>query len=277
MNLTKAQRLLHKIQAFLDNDHGQELSRLERDLIKSYIQQLYDAVTDTEETSSGDVKRTTPEQKKNEEREFSFEKPLFSQEKEKKEPVKFEPPKVEQIKPVYQEYVPPVRDEPTYQEYVPPVKETRAEQEIPEQKWNQPVTETKEPSYYNPATETKKESAPPVTSQSSSEHNEALQKLFDVQKSEDPTQRFGHVPIPSIESAMGLNERIFTLNELFGGDKSLFDATCSRLNTFGSFDEARKHLMEGPASNYKWAEPVRIKMAEQFLRIVSRRYPKSGS
>ena len=48
MDLTKAQRLLNKIQAFLDNGNGQELSRLEKDLIKSYVQQLYDAVTSDE-------------------------------------------------------------------------------------------------------------------------------------------------------------------------------------------------------------------------------------
>ena len=50
MDLTKAQRLLVKIQAFLDNGNGNEISRLERDLLKSYIVQLYDAVS-TEETS----------------------------------------------------------------------------------------------------------------------------------------------------------------------------------------------------------------------------------
>jgi hypothetical protein len=51
MDLKKAQLLLHKIEAFLDNGRSQNLSRLEKDLMKSYIVQLYDAVTD-ETTSS---------------------------------------------------------------------------------------------------------------------------------------------------------------------------------------------------------------------------------
>ena len=44
MDLTKAQRLLIKIQTFLDQGNGHELSRLEKDLLKTYIQQLYDTV-----------------------------------------------------------------------------------------------------------------------------------------------------------------------------------------------------------------------------------------
>src|SRR5688572_26703759 len=99
-----------------------------------------------------------------------------------------------------------------------------------------------------------------------------MSKLFDLQKTEE--SRFGHVPIASIESAMGLNERIFTLNELFGGDKSLFDAWVAKLNSLNSFAEARNVLISGPAKDFKWTDPQRIKMAEQFIRIVSRRYPK---
>ncbi|MBK9984850.1 MAG: hypothetical protein IPP15_21220 [Saprospiraceae bacterium] len=48
MDLKKAQRLITKLQTFLDNGNAQDISRLEKDLIKSYIIQLYDAVTDAE-------------------------------------------------------------------------------------------------------------------------------------------------------------------------------------------------------------------------------------
>ncbi len=109
----------------------------------------------------------------------------------------------------------------------------------------------------------------------SADAGDAMINLFEIQKPDE--SRFGHVPIASIESAMGLNERIFTLNELFGGDKGLFDAWCDKLNSLHSFAEARNVLITGPAKDFKWTDPQRIKMAEQFIRIVSRRYPKSGS
>ena len=115
------------------------------------------------------------------------------------------------------------------------------------------------------------------SAQISTDVNEGLEKLFELSGTDEMSGRFNHVPISSIESAMGLNERIFTLNELFGGDKNLFNATCNTLNNLGSFSEASKMLMSGPAKDFNWSEPERIKMAEQFIRIVSRRYPKSVS
>ena len=56
--------------------------------------------------------------------------------------------------------------------------------------------------------------------------DEALNNLFDLHSHDDVAERFSHVTIDDIQSAMGLNERIFTLKELIGGDKTLFDATC---------------------------------------------------
>jgi hypothetical protein len=105
--------------------------------------------------------------------------------------------------------------------------------------------------------------------------SEVLEHLFELPGTEEVSGRFSHIPIASIESAMGLNERIFTLNELFGGDKGLFDATCAELNNLNAFAEAKKMLMKGPAQQFNWADPQRVKMAEQFIRIVARRYPKT--
>jgi len=106
--------------------------------------------------------------------------------------------------------------------------------------------------------------------------DEALAKLFELQRHDDVSERFSHVTIDDIQAAMGLNERIFTLKELFGGDKTLFDATCDQLNRLHSFAEAQSLLVHGPARIFKWGDPERLKMAEQFIRIVARRYPKQG-
>lgn len=252
MDLIKAQRLLHKIQAFIDNDHGQELSRLEKDLVKSYITQLYDAVV-SEEHVSHDL----TEPKKQREESPSMKEPLRS---------------VEYVKPEIKPEVKVREHEVIHREVTPP-QERIVKEEIPapQVKWQPPVEETKRVVEKEPVKQ------PVDVRQESGQQDELLQKLFESQKPEDVSHRFGHVPIPSIESAMGLNERIFTLNELFGGDKALFDSTCARLNNLSSFNEAKNILMQGPAREYKWAEPARIKMAEQFLRIVARKYPKQVS
>jgi hypothetical protein len=151
----------------------------------------------------------------------------------------------------------------------------------PEMKVTPPVIEYKPvPPPVPPVIEIKKE---PVHHHVHQEHEkpvgnpeEALSKLFDLQSHDDVVNRFNQVPISDIQSAMGLNERIFTLKELFGGDKTLFDATCEQLNHMHSFTEAQRLLINGPAKIFKWGESERIKMAEQFIRIVARRYPKHG-
>jgi len=257
MDLKKAQRLLTKIEAFVDNGNAQELSRLEKDLLKSYVIQLYDALTDEAST-------VTHEHEKQSE---SFENKISNKEVSPKTviqpPKEFEIPKVETTIPRYHE---PVINTPKEQ----PVE---AEVSVPVIQKTNTVVETITPQY-EPVKETIQVSK---ANPSSSAPNEGLAKLFELPNTDGMSGRFSHVPIDSIESAMGLNERIFTLNELFGGDKSLFDSTCSTLNKFSSFAEARTMLMAGPAKQFKWSEPERIKMAEQFIRIVSRRYPKSVS
>ena len=288
MDLTKAQRLLNKIQAFLD-DGAHELSRLEKDLIKSYVQQLYDAVVSDEPSVMPEKKTAfeTPVHKSvKEETHFRHEAPAVRlSEISKPEPKpehKPEPPKVEvsqpEIKkeepyrPSYTETTPVHKTEisnPAYSEYMPPAvreKPVEPKEYIADKP---PVAESKP---YQPSEPVKESVSTMKTTHSVGDAGDALSKLFDLQKTEE--SRFGHVPIASIESAMGLNERIFTLNELFGGDKSLFDAWVAKLNSLNSFAEARNVLISGPAKDFKWTDPQRIKMAEQFIRIVSRRYPK---
>ncbi len=286
MDMTKAQRLLNKIQAFLDDGNSHELSRLEKDLLKSYVQQLYEAVISDEHTSLPDQSKPSETQfHKSHKEEFPKVEQTITRKTEapKAETPKTETPKAEPPKTVYSEYMPPVpkteTSAPVYSDYIPPAaKEKPAEAKAPRTEMVEtiPPVESKPYQAYvpEPLKETLRTTKPPV---SSPESPDALSKLFDLQKSEEMSSRFGHVPIASIESAMGLNERIFTLNELFGGDKGLFDAWCTKLNNLHSFAEARNVLMSGPARDFKWTDPQRVKMAEQFIRIVSRRYPKSAT
>jgi hypothetical protein len=303
MDLTKAQRLLNKIQAFLDNGNGHELSRLEKDLIKSYVQQLYEAVTSDDNPGQETQKPVESNYQKNQKTETFQKSDVPAPKVETPAPRVTEMPKSEPVKPTYSEYTPPVEkpkppvyapqeekvETPVYSDYSTPEHKTETpvyvEPEIPEPKKHEIQSETKSDIYTPSYTESKTPAVEEVrnTYPAQKEHafsgdqNEAMQKLFDLQKSDEMSSRFGHVPISSIESAMGLNERIFTLNELFGGDKALFDAWCAKLNSLSSFTEAKNVLMAGPAKDFKWADPQRIKMAEQFIRIVSRRYPKSAN
>ncbi|MGB4846874.1 MAG: hypothetical protein WBP41_03100 [Saprospiraceae bacterium] len=262
MDLKKAQRLITKLQAFLDNGNAQDISRLEKDLIKSYVIQLYDAVTEVEEVNHEQEKPIEFVEYKMPKREAApkIDLPPLRE----YEPQKSETPEIP--KPLYTDHV------------VTPPKEKTIEEEVHHEPYFKTTPPVEKKTIYHQEPEPIKEAIQPVKIHHSTiETNEGLTKLFDITKTDEMSGRFSHVPIASIESAMGLNERIFTLNELFGGNKTLFDDTCAKLNSFNSFAEARAMLINGPAKDFNWSSPEHLKMAEQFIRIVSRRYPKSVS
>ncbi len=234
--------------------------RLEKDLIKTYIVQLYDAVTDDAEVSSEEdheIKFVEHKMPKREER-HKIEVP---------EAIESIMPKVEASK--------PFPEDPGFEAK----KEKMIEPEMPvkETLWTSPPVESRSFPHHSPEVTNETLVQTPRTSHSSADMNEALNKLFDLPKMDELAGRTNHIPIATIESAMGLNDRIFILKELFGGDKTLFDVTCSKLNHLNSYAEARTMLMAGPAKDFNWADPKQLKMAEQFVRLVSRRYPKSVS
>lgn len=248
MDLIKSQRLLVKIQAFLDNAPGNELSRLEKDLIKSYIQQLYEAVSEEEKPV---VQET-------------FKQPEVHVPKVQKfEPA---PNPVVEIKEEVEKTVLTASPKPVVE-----VHESLVVKSPPE-----PVVVPDIP-VMKPIVEVKETIVTPLYSsgkgQLSDEARKGLQQLFESSAQDDI--RFGHVQISNIESALGINDRIFTLNGLFGGDKALFEATCTALNDLRSFREATDLLINGPAGQFNWVDPEKVKMAEHFIRIVSRRYPKA--
>lgn len=247
MDLIKSQRLLVKIQAFLENAPGNELSRLEKDLIKSYIQQLYEAVSE-DETEVVKENKKQPE----------FQAPKVQ---------KFEPtplPVVE-IRQEEEKVVIPEIHKPVFEVREPVVDHKPIQPvEIPVKQDVQPIAQVKE--VITPTNTSDK-------GRLSEDVRKSLKQLFDASVQDD--SRFGHVQIANIEAALGINDRIFTLNGLFGGDKALFEATCTALNDLRSFEEATDLLIHGPAGHYNWVDPEKVKMAEHFIRIVSRRYPKA--
>jgi len=99
-----------------------------------------------------------------------------------------------------------------------------------------------------------------------------MEELFAEAKLGDLSQRYANTPIQDISKAMGINERILTINELFKGDQQQFQTTSETLNGFTSFAEAKTYLSKGPARNYDWLSSKRKKKAAVFIKLVRRRY-----
>jgi len=99
-----------------------------------------------------------------------------------------------------------------------------------------------------------------------------MEELFAEGQLSDLSQRFANAPIQDIAKAMGINERILTINELFKGDQQQFQITADTLNDYTTFAEAKAYLSKGPATKYDWLSSKRKKKAVIFIKLVRRRY-----
>lgn len=113
---------------------------------------------------------------------------------------------------------------------------------------------------------------PPVEKSKKVKLDPELDKLFEESNSNDLSQRFANAPIKDIAKAMGINERILTINDLFKGDQQSFQSTADALNACANFEEAKAYLINGIATKNEWFSNKRKKKAAVFIKLVRRRY-----
>lgn len=102
--------------------------------------------------------------------------------------------------------------------------------------------------------------------------DEDLMNLFMIEEATELSQKLSLIPIKDLKKSMGINEKIFTVKELFNGDQKLFDECLEALNGFNNFEDAKKFLAIGPAQNFDWSEKSKQKKAKTFIKLVHRRY-----
>ena len=271
MDQSRAQRLLVKIQTLVDQ--GSPLSKLEQDLVKSYILQLYEAVTETAavpEVQAAAAHTTVPPVHR------PVEQPV------RVPSVPIPPPSAPKAE-VEAKWEPVVDHHRVVEEVVKPeprpvVHEKISRVETPEpERFVTPEPEpvpTPEPEPHIPAftpPPVPKVATPVAETPRRGEPGDALRKLFEPPAHSEPTG--ANVLLSSIEEGIGINDRIFILNDLFGGDGGLMRLTFDTLNGLSSFSEARNLLLHGVAERFDWAHPEHEKKAVEFIRIVRRRYP----
>jgi hypothetical protein len=96
-------------------------------------------------------------------------------------------------------------------------------------------------------------------------------ELFEDTEGKELSDRLAALPIHDLNKAMGLNEKILTVNELFNKDQQAFTTAMQAMNTLANFEEAKKHLIEC-AQKFGWTNPDKMKKAQVFIKMVRRRY-----
>ncbi|NNE14369.1 MAG: hypothetical protein HKN51_05295 [Saprospiraceae bacterium] len=102
--------------------------------------------------------------------------------------------------------------------------------------------------------------------------SQEIKDLFDIEEMPELSDKLANAPISDLTKAMGINEKIFTQKELFGGDQKEMDNILLAMNGLSNFDEAKSVMMKSVAVKYDWTAPSRIKKAKNFIKFVRRRY-----
>ena len=103
-------------------------------------------------------------------------------------------------------------------------------------------------------------------------YSNELIELFDLHESSELSDKLASAPISDLTKAMGINEKIFTVNELFGGKQDEMNNMLCALNGLDNFEEAKSVLMNSVAQKYNWTEGSKLKKAKNFIKLVKRRF-----
>jgi len=240
MNLAKAKILLDKINRLyksmsLDEEN---VAAIEKDLMRDYVKQLYETFLQ-EEAVPAPVRaiRTPP-------------KPTYTQ-----------PPVVKRKVEVVAPPPPPpvVVEQPVVKVVTPPLPKVVTTPPPPPV-----VVET--PNIAVPPPRPKKVA---TTATVDPEHADLFNISMDAK---ELSEKLGQSKIRDLNNAMGLNERIFTVNELFGADNSLYRTVIRDLNNLESFEEAKAYLSENVAEKFNWTHKSKRNKAKIFIKLVRRRY-----
>lgn len=256
MNLTKAKILLDKINRLyksmsLDEDN---VATIEKDLMRDYVKQLYDAFLQEEAAVSVPVrpKKVTPRPTYTPPPAYTPPAPVVRKKIETIAPPPPPPPVVEEVTASIARTPPPRIVVPPTPKVIntppppPPVVESTPIAVVPPK-----------PRKVTPTTVVDPEHA----------------DLFEVStNTKELSEKLGQTRISDLNNAMGLNERIFTVNELFGADNSLYRNVIRDLNNLNSYEEAKAYLSTNVAEKFNWTHKSKRNKAKNFIKLVRRRY-----
>lgn len=245
MDLQQAKVLLKKINTLHDSlslDNG-PIASIERDLMLSYIRQLYEAYLDASANGkAGGTSAKTAKQSSGPELEI-VEAPAEKEATPEPPKRKYTPPKIIEIPDT-------------------PAEPARVTQPAPPPPPPKPVQKAAPA----PAPRPKPE---PAFSQGSS--NPKVKALFEQRAAKELSEKLSLQPLKDLTKGLSINDRLLYTNDLFNKDANLFNAALKKLNDMNGMDEARLYL-EDQAEQYNWTDGEKSDVASDFIKHVRRRF-----
>ncbi|MEL6923906.1 MAG: hypothetical protein AAFO94_07645 [Bacteroidota bacterium] len=242
MDLQKAKILLEKINALhksMSMD-ANNVAAIEKDLMLNYLQQLYACYLSENKPTT----HNAPERK------FTRSTPTPTP-KTSSRPA---PPSVPKVERVVETPPPP-----------PPVEAKAKPVERPSTPPPPPVAKEVPAAKKEKVVKTER---PVVATVSAGESD----GLFEHTAAKELSEKLSAMPIKDLSKAMGLNEKLLTINNLFDGDNTVFNETMSALNGLSNFAEAKTFLQNHVIGKYDWTNKAKKTKAKEFIKLIRRRY-----
>ncbi len=98
------------------------------------------------------------------------------------------------------------------------------------------------------------------------------EELFQINLGREISEKLANLPLKSLKGAIGINDKILLVNELFKGDMGKYNDLIDRLDRFSSFGEAKTFLSNEIVPIYNWNDESKIERAKGFVQMINRRY-----
>lgn len=98
------------------------------------------------------------------------------------------------------------------------------------------------------------------------------QGLFAGTDSNELSEKLASTPITDLVKAVGINDKLLYINELFRGDADEYADTMDTLNRKPSFEEAKVFLSRHLIDKFGWTDDTRSERAQAFVKLISRRF-----
>ena len=240
MNPDTTRLLIQKIERLysameIDNGH---LSSIERDLMLSYIRQLYEQfLNSSPKTEDNNRSSGIDGQKQEPVRNHSVDSQPQQQQQQQQAP-QLQPkhPPSQPIQPTH----PPKAPQPETPEPAPVASP-------------QPATRIEPPRSPVPDPE--------------------VETLFEQEQARELADKLGSSPLDDLTIAFSINDRQLFTNELFGRDHDVFTMTLQQLNAMRTFAEARDFLSRHIARKFRWTDKQRKNTAKAFIKTIRRKFP----
>jgi hypothetical protein len=238
MDLQQAKVLIKKINSLFkgmeEGDHT--LSAIERDLMLSYIRQLYEEFINMR----GDIPLAKT--------------PTRSMEGESS-------------KPPFEVIAPKAPEQPKKPKIieVPESLKNLAPEPPPKPKEVEKVAPRPEPTPKVEPKPVKPSQSPP--SGKEGEYN----VLFEFKAAKELSEKLSERRVDDLSKAMAINDRLLFMNELFGKDAEALNESLKVLNKYENLQEA-KGLLINLAERYDWLDEEKLPTAQGFIKLVRRKY-----